>query len=130
MGLKLSLYITQVTSLVLKELLLHINRALIENNEFVQTILSRKTSFQKVVGILTRILSWKYEKLEAREKAKRFLLNSAKPGEKQIEGLKRKFAVESNDEAVFAETRAFVDPEGLSEHRPFGYSNKTKSEYH
>ena len=96
-----------------KELRLHVNRTLILNNEFVQTILSRKTSFQKVVGILTRILSWKYEKLEAREKAKRFLLNSAKPGEKQIEGLKRKFAVESKDEAVFAETRAFVDPEGM-----------------
>ena len=60
---------------------MHINRILVENNEFVHNILSRKTSFKKVVGILARILNWKYGYLEAREKAKRFLLDTAKPGE-------------------------------------------------
>ena len=82
------------TEFIKKELRLHINKALVEQNEFTQALLSKKSSYNSLVRIITKILSWRYDKLEAREKAEKYLLDSTRPDSKQIQDMGKKFQID------------------------------------
>ena len=72
-----------------------------------------KPSFTSTVGIIARVLSWRYSRVEARRKAESYLLDLAKPDKSQIQVIAKNFSINVKDNAVYVKTRSYVDPERI-----------------
>ena len=92
---------------------MYVNQVLIQNNQFTQMILSMKNSFNRTVGIITRVLSWRYSRVEARRKAESYFLDLAKPDKSQIQVIAKNFSINVQDNAVYIKTKPYIYPEGI-----------------
>ena len=97
-----------------KELRLHVNRALIQTNEFVQSLLGLRNSFRKLVRIITVLYLWRYPKHDAREKARNFLLDLAAPDpdSPEVAALAKTYEIQVVNDQIYAKTRNYVSKEG------------------